>query len=183
MKVLLNGSRREKGLHLYGSVLVPKSWKPRYRHGNHLHRSECSERQTGRSGEGRGSQNERGRWPGGRVPGVLCLSHRVRSRCSWIGSLAWLGADLRHKPAAAILLLPGGALSTTLDVLNKYPDVQRNARCFQQLLEHGPATRRKKCCRTKKGQDHGNPGQEHEAWLLKSIEAYRKAGWKNRPNR
>ncbi|WP_317302456.1 flavodoxin family protein [Acidaminococcus timonensis] len=86
------------------------------------------------------------------------------------------GADLRHKPAAAIASARRAGTSTTLDVLNKYlmynemPVVSSN---YWNMV-HGNTP--EEVLQDKEGVQIMETLGRNMAWLLKSIEAGRKAG-------
>ena len=86
------------------------------------------------------------------------------------------GADLRHKPAAAIASARRAGTSTTLDVLNKYlmfnemPVVSSN---YWNMV-HGNTP--KEVLQDKEGVQIMETLGRNMAWLLKSIEAGKKAG-------
>lgn len=86
------------------------------------------------------------------------------------------GADLRHKPAAAIASARRAGTSTTLDVLNKYlmynemPVVSSN---YWNMV-HGNTP--EEVLRDKEGVQIMETLGRNMAWLLKSIEAGKKAG-------
>ena len=86
------------------------------------------------------------------------------------------GADLRHKPAAAIASARRAGTSTTLDVLNKYlmfnemPVVSSN---YWNMV-HGNTP--EEVLQDKEGVQIMETLGRNMAWLLKSIEAGKKAG-------
>lgn len=86
------------------------------------------------------------------------------------------GADLRHKPAAAIVSARRAGTSTTLDVLNKYlmynemPVVSSN---YWNMV-HGNTP--EEVLQDKEGVQIMETLGRNMAWLLKSIEAGKKAG-------
>lgn len=86
------------------------------------------------------------------------------------------GADLRHKPAAAIASARRAGTSATLDVLNKYlmynemPVVSSN---YWNMV-HGNTP--EEVLQDKEGVQIMETLGKNMAWLLKSIEAGRKAG-------
>ena len=86
------------------------------------------------------------------------------------------GADLRHKPAAAIASARRAGTSTTLDVLNKYlmynemPVVSSN---YWNMV-HGNTP--EEVLQDKEGVQIMETLGKNVAWLLKSIEAGKKAG-------
>lgn len=86
------------------------------------------------------------------------------------------GADLRHKPAAAIASARRAGTSTTLDVLNKYlmfnemPVVSSN---YWNIV-HGNTS--EEVLQDKEGVQIMETLGRNMAWLLKSIEAGKKAG-------
>lgn len=86
------------------------------------------------------------------------------------------GADLRHKPAAAIASARRAGTSTTLDVLNKYlmynemPVVSSN---YWNMV-HGNTP--EEVLQDKEGVQIMETLGKNMAWLLKSIEAGKKAG-------
>lgn len=93
------------------------------------------------------------------------------------------GADLRHKPAAAIASARRAGTSTTLDVLNKYlmynemPVVSSN---YWNMV-HGNTP--EEVLQDKEGVQIMETLGKNMAWLLKCLEAGKKQEWKNRPNR
>lgn len=86
------------------------------------------------------------------------------------------GADLRHKPAAAIASARRAGTSTTLDVLNKYlmynemPVVSSN---YWNMV-HGNTP--EEVLQDKEGVQIMETLGRNMAWLMKSIEAGKKAG-------
>ncbi len=91
------------------------------------------------------------------------------------------GADLRHKPAAAIASARRAGTSTTLDVLNKYlmynemPVVSSN---YWNMV-HGNTP--EEVLQDKEGVQIMETLGRNMAWLLKSIEAGKKAGVEEPP--
>ena len=86
------------------------------------------------------------------------------------------GSAAAHKPGAAIASARRAGTTATLDQLNKYFTFLIRCRWFHPVLEHGPWKKCRGNVQDEEGMQIMRTLGRNMAWLLKCIEAGRKAG-------